>query len=718
MSRRSKTKPNPGARTVDTHCPFCALNCGVSVVTERTTESPVTVTGQQRWKGSPLTGGAVCAKGAVAWEQVHHPDRLINPLVRRDGRLVEVGWEEALDVAAEGFLRIRAERGPAANAVLSGGSLTNEKSYLIGKLARLALGTPHIDLNGRMCMTSAGAANMAAFGADRAMTPLSEIENAEVVVVIGSNLSASFPVVIPNSIDKVRRSGGRVIVIDPRASRFVKPDDLHLALRPGTDAAVANGLLAEIARLGMIDDAFVADRTTGFAETIQAASVWTPERVADVAGIDADDLRAAALLLGTADRAMYFHARGAEQQVSGTKNVLALLNVAMARGHIGRSGCGINMLTGQRNGQGGREWGQRCDQLPAGRSIDNPDHRADIADHWGVTPESLPARGKSYVEVFQAIEEGEISGLLSISTNMAVSAPNVGRMPKRLMGLDHFVIIDPFLSSSAEYADVVLPGTTFAEEDGTITTIEGRVIAIDRVRHPVPDRGDLDIIRNLARRFGYREHFDFHTGAEVFEEMRRISAGAPIDYSGMTMDRMRRDGGIFWPCPSEDHPGTPQLYRERFAHPDGLARFHPVEPQAPPVPVDSEYPLVLNTGRVLSHYLSGNQTMRLDRLRTTSPTTFLEVHPDLAAELELVPDRMVEVTSRQGTVAVDWVLNERIRSDTVFMPYHWSVCNVLTAEDLDPTSRIPGLKYTPVSVAPAMADTAPSGGGGEAVALR
>ncbi|MGY6501981.1 MAG: molybdopterin oxidoreductase family protein [Acidimicrobiales bacterium] len=697
---------SPHHRQTISHCPYCALQCGMLLETDGRE-----LVGQARWKGSPLTAGALCSKGSTAWQQVRHPDRLRMPLVREGGRLVETDWETALDRAAEGFLRIRAEHGADGNAVLSGGSLTNEKCYLMGKFARLALGTRYVDYNGRMCMASAGAANRLAFGMDRAMTPLAELDRADVAVVVGANLSAAYPVVIPKALQQLRKRGGRVIVIDPRASRFVSDDDLHLALAPATDAVVANGILREIVVGGWVDEAFVQTRTTGFADAIAAAMEWTPERVAGVAGIPADQVREAARLIGTADRVMYLHARGSEQQTGGTANVLALINVALARGHVGRPGCGIDMLTGQRNGQGGREWGQRCDQLPAGRRLADPDHRAEVAAAWGIDPAELPAPGVSYVETLDLIRSGDIRGLLCISTNMGVSAPDRDRVVEGLQRLEHFVVIDPFLSPSAEYATVVLPGSTFAEEDGTITTIEGRVVRVDAAVAPLARRGDLDVIRNLARRLGAARHFGHFTARDVYEEMRALSAGAPVDYTGIGWDRIRDEGGVFWPCPSADHPGTPQLYRERFAHPDGLARFHGVEPERPPVVTDERYPLVLTTGRVLAQYLSRNQTDRIEAQHRLAPEPVLEVHPDTAEAMGLVEGEPVEVSSRQGTSAMAWTPNPGLRLDTLFLPYHWEVANRLTAADvLDPTSKMPGLKYTPVRLAPVAGCTTPTCG--------
>lgn len=675
------------------HCPYCALNCGIGL----TAEPDGTLTGQVRWKGAPLTGGAVCSKGSTAWEQVQHGDRLVRPLVRRGGQLVETGWDEALDLAAEGFARIRSAHGASANAVLSGGSLTNEKAYLVGKFARLALGTPHVDYNGRFCMVAAGSANLTAFGLDRAMTPLSEVEHADVVVVVGANLSDAYPVMLPGAINKARGRGARVVAIDPRFGRWVKDEDLQVAIRPGTDAVLFLGLLHELERQQLLDVDYIDARTVGFDDAIRSARPWDAAAVAATTDVPEHLVRELARLIGTARRCMILHARGPEQQTMGTANVLSMINVALAAGLPGRPGCGIDMLTGQRNGQGGREWGQRCNQLPAGRSISDPEHRAVVADRWGVDVDELPAAGATYVEILRMAGRGEIKGLLSISNNMSISAPDLTAVEQQMDRLEHVVVIDPFLSESAErHATIVLPGSTFAEEEGTVTTIEGRVVRCDQAVAPVPLRADIDVLRNLARRLGVARHFGFHRGREVFEEMRRVSAGGPVDYAGIGWERAR--DGVFWPCPDESHPGTPQLYTERFAHPDGRARFSAVEHVPPPVVIDEDHPWVLTTGRHLAQYLSGNQTKRIPAQNDKAPGPYVELNPATAAALELDAGDLVALSTRQGRSEVPWRVNERLREDTVFMPYHWRECNVLVAADLDPVSGIPGFKYTPVAL--------------------
>jgi assimilatory nitrate reductase catalytic subunit len=565
-----------------THCPYCALNCGLAL-----REQAGTVVGFDRWKRSPLTRGALCSKGVTAWEQMPHADRIVRPLVRVRGRLVETSWETALDQAAAGFVRIAARQGDAANAVLSGGSLTNEVAYLVGKFARLALRTPHIDLNGRMCMTSAGAAYTQTFGVDRAPTPLAELARADAAVVIGANLSSTFPVVIPSLLAKLRRRGGTVIVVDPRAGRFVADGDCWLPLRPGTDAVVANGLLREIARLGAIDESFCSARTTGLGDALAAAEPWSPEAVEATADVPAARLREAAATLARADRVMYLHARGAEQQVTGVRNVRAWLNVALSRGHVGRPGCGIDM----RNGQGGREHGQRCDQLPSGRSIENPDHRHVVAGRWGVDEAALPRKGRTYVELIADARAGSVAGMLLLSTNPMVSAPDLDHTATALDTLEHLVVIDPFLSETAARAHVVLPGTTFGEIEGTITSLEGRVLRCDQAVPPAAGRSEIDILRNLANRLGAGRHFRHTCGRDVFDELRQVSAGGPVDYAGITWARLRDGDGVFWPgrgpsrhadAPHRDlrpcrRPGTVRPRR-----PEPGTRTHHPEPAARP----------------------------------------------------------------------------------------------------------------------------------------
>jgi assimilatory nitrate reductase catalytic subunit len=428
-------------------------------------------------------------------------------------------------------------------------------------------------------------------------------------------------------------------------------------------------------------------------------------------------LREAAAIVAGADRVVHLHARGAEQQVGGVVNVRAWINLALARGHIGRAGCGIDMLTGQRNGQGGREHGQRCDQLPSGRSIENPDHRRVVAERWGADAAALPGKGRTYVELLADARAGTVAGMLLLSTNPMVSAPDLAHTAAALDRLEHLVVIDPFLSETAARATVVLPGTAFGEIEGTITSIEGRVLRCDQAVAPPALRSEIDVLRNLANRLGAGRHFRHTQGREVFDELRRVSAGGPIDYAGMTWDRLRSDGGIFWPCPTAGHPGTPMLHTETFGHADGRARFARVDPASPPERTSPQRPLTLTTGRVLHHYLSGAQTRRIAAHTAIEPVPVAELHPATASACGLVDGTPAQLTTATGRVDVAWSANPRLRRDTVFLPYHWPVANRLTAADqLDPTSRIPNFKVTPVHVGPALTSETPVTPTGKALA--
>ena len=538
-------------------------------------------------------------------------------------------WDEALDLVATRLLELRRESGPDSVAVFGGGGLTNEKAYQLGKFARVALGTSQIDYNGRWCMSSAASAGNRAFGIDRGLPfPLADVEQTDVLVLVGSNLAETMPPAARH-LDRLRERGGRVVVIDPRRTPTAERADLFLQPVPGTDLPLALGLLHLLDAAGAVDEEYVAARTTGWDDVRRAVAAWWPERVERVSGVPVAELRALAELLAGADRAMVLTARGAEQHAQGTATVLAWIDVALALGLPGAPFAGYGCLTGQGNGQGGREHGQKADQLPGYRMIDDPAARAHVAGVWGVDPESLPGPGRSAYELLDAL--GTPDGpraLLVFGSNIVVSAPNANHVADRLAALDLLVVADLVMSETAALADVVLPVTQWAEETGTMTNLEGRVILRERaVEPPAGVRTDLEVIAGLAERVG--APVPFGTDAEeVFAELGRASAGGRADYAGITYDRIRAEHGVFWPCPDAGHPGTPRLFTDRFAHPDGRARFVAVEHRGPAEPVDDDFPLHLTTGRVLGQYQSGAQTRRVRELPDDGP--FVELHPMLA----------------------------------------------------------------------------------------
>ena len=684
-----------------THCPYCAFQCGMLMQTSET--GPVEITADPDF---PVNRGQMCIKGFTAGALLDHPARITTPLIRdAGGTLREATWEEALDEVAARLLRIKEESGPEALAAFGSGALTNEKAYLLGKFVRLALGSPYIDYNGRYCMASAAAGQNKAFGIDRGMPfPVADIARARTILLWGSNCADTLPPIM-QWFDEQRENGGTLIVADPRRTETARAAAIHLQLTPGSDLALANGLLYLAIEEGLLDEAYIAARTVGFDAVRGAVSQYYPARVERLTGVSVELMRRAVRHLGGPGSSMLLSGRGPEQQSKGVDSVLAFINLMLALGKIGEPFSGYACLTGQGNGQGGREHGQKADQLPGYRLIEDPEHRAAVAAAWGVDPATLPGKGKSAFELLDSLgPEGGIRALLVFGSNILVGSPQVRRIEAKVRQLDLLVVADAFLNETAQLADVVLPVMQWAEEEGTMTNLEGRVILRRRaVDPPEGVKDDIEILGALADRLGAGHHFPARTAAAAFAELGRASAGGKADYSGITYEKIDRQDGVFWPCPAPDHPGTPRLFADHFAHPDGKARFHPVEHRRAGEEPDAEYPIWFITGRYKEHYNSGAQTRMVEKLTDSQPEPRLQIHPRLAARLGLDGDDMVVVESRRGRVEFRAILSAEIRPDTVFAPFHWGgkrAANLLTNPALDPTSRMPEFKLCAVRIVP------------------
>jgi assimilatory nitrate reductase catalytic subunit len=650
----------------------------------------------------PTNRGGLCQKGWTSAGLLSSPARLSTPLARdsRTAPLRPVSWDDALDRIADAIRGTQHRYGNDAVGVFGGGGLTNEKAYALGKFARIALRTSAIDYNGRFCMSSAAAAGIRAFGIDRGLPfPLPDLAGADTILLVGSNPAETMPP-FTRWLAEQQERGGSLIVVDPRATPTAKRATLHLQVTPGTDLALANGLLHLIIAGGHVDEAYIRDRTSGFAEVAEVAAAYWPERVERITGVPVAEQRAAVELLVGAGRAVVLTARGAEQHSKGVDTVSALINVALALGLPGTPGSGYGCLTGQGNGQGGREHGQKADQLPGYRRLDDPDARAHVAAVWGVDPETLPGPGRSAYEMLSALgEPGGVRSLLVMGSNVSVSVPSSRRVHDGLARLDFLAVSDVVLSETAALADVVLPVAQWAEETGTMTNLEGRVLLRMRAVHP-PDgvRTDLEVITELAKRLDAPGSWPTEP-VVVFDELRRASAGGPADYAGVSYERIVAEDGVFWPCPADTHPGTPRMFLDRFATPDGRARFVPVEHRAAAEEIDAEYPVYLTTGRVLQHYQSGAQTRNIAPLQDAQPAPHVEIHPDLAELCRLDEGELVRVVSRRGSAEGLVRITESIRPDTVFMPFHWGgsgSVNQVTNAALDPVSRMPEFKVCAV----------------------
>ncbi len=684
---------HPADRLVKTHCCFCGQQCGIQLKVRGNQ-----VIGFEPWEEFPFNKGMLCPKGVKRYLQANHPDRLLDPLLRTENGFRVAGWDEALEFTARRLREIQERYGKDAVAIYGGASLTTEKSYLLGKFARVALGTRHIDYNGRLCMVSAGTAYKLAFGVDRSPIPWSDIPKAQVLLITGSNVAECSPITT-DYVWRCRDNGGKLIVVDPRMTPITRNADLYLPVRPGMDVILLMSLLHVILRDGLEDRDFIAKYTSGFEQVAELVKPYDPKRAAELTGVPPDAIEKAARWFGEADRAMALHARGIEHQSKGVENVSAVINLCLATGNIGREGAGCSMITGQGNGQGGREHGQKCDQLPGQRQIDDPEARTHVAKVWGISPEEIPQAGLTAQEIMNAIHRGEIKALLSMCFNPMVSLPNADFTSQALEKLEFFGVVDFFLSETAHFADVVLAGSLQEEDEGVVANVEGRVIHIQKAVNPPGNaRVDWEIYCDLARRLGKGKFFPYKTSHEIFDELREASRGGHADYYGITYEKIDRQMGVFWPCPSLEHPGTPRLFEDlKSMHRDGKFRFVPTPWRESGDPVDKDFPVYLTTGRVVSQYLSGTQTRRIGALVDQYPEPRVEIHPRLAEQHDIKDGDWIAITTRRAEIVLRAMVVRTIRPDTVFIPYHWAgrkSANKLTHRTLDPRSKIPEFKVS------------------------
>nr|WP_232531141.1 molybdopterin oxidoreductase family protein [Microlunatus antarcticus] len=693
-----------------THCPYCSLQCGIELrPTVPGLPGPLALEPQSDF---PTNLGGLCSKGWTATSLLDHPQRLLTPLVRtvrgdRTSPFRPATWDEALGQVVDGITVAQGTYGRDAVGCFGGGGLTNEKAYAFGKFARVALRTSMIDYNGRFCMSSAATASNLAFGIDRGLPfPLADVARARTVLLVGSNPAATMPPAMQH-LDAGRAAGATHVVVDPRRTATAAGSTLHLAPLPGTDLALANGLLHLAVKQGAVDETYVARRTRGFAAVRAGVASYWPDRVERITGVPTAQLQQTLDAL-TAESAMILTARGAEQHSNGTATATAWINLALALGLPGKPFSGYGTVTGQGNGQGGREHGQKADQLPGYRKLADAADRAHVAAVWGIDPDELPRPGLSAFEMLDRMgTEGGVRALVLMASNLVVSAPDVNRVAARIAALDFFVVSDLFLSETAELADVVLPTAQWAEESGTMTNLEGRVIR-RRQALPPPEgvHDDLWVMKELAERLDRGRYFSADPDV-VFAELRRASAGGLADYSGITHARIDAEQGVFWPCPDTTadggapHPGTPRLFAETFPTPDGRALFRRVEHTEAAETPDADYPYLLTTGRLMAQYQSGTQTRRVPAPSQSSAQPEVQLHPDLARRLQIGHHDVVLLSTRRGAATFRAQVSEDIRADTVFVPFHWggaSAANALTNPALDPQSKMPAFKVCAVAV--------------------
>ncbi|MES2865386.1 molybdopterin oxidoreductase family protein [Microbacterium profundi] len=688
-----------------THCPYCALQCAMTL-TPRALDAAIgepslTVTG----RSFPTNRGGLCRKGWTSSALLDSDDRIRTPLVRdAHGELVPTEWSVALDTLARRIRALQGQHGRDSIGVFGGGGLTNEKAYQLGKFARIALGTSRIDYNGRFCMSSAAAAANRAFGIDRGLPfPLTDLDAAKTVLLLGSNVAETMPPFLSH-LAGVREAGG-LIVVDPRRSATARLTEegqgTHLAPAPGSDLELLLGLTHIVIAERLYDATAIEEHTLGFDDLRRSVAAWWPARVQQVTGVPVAVLRDVARRLSEGEETFILTGRGVEQHANGTDTATAAINLALILGLPTRHGSGYGTLTGQGNGQGGREHGQKCDQLPGYRKIMDPVARAHVAAIWGVQAEDLPGPGLPAVQLLASIDVPDgIRALLVHGSNPVISAPDAGAVRDRLARLDLLVVCDFFLSETAAMADIVLPVTQWAEEEGTMTNLEGRVIRRRRaVDPPGGVRSELWIFAELARRLDAPGRFDVDP-ALVFDELARASAGGVADYSGLSHELLDDDTEAYWPYPSGSE-GTPRPLLGGYRHPDGRARIVPVSVGVRLESAATGSELTLITGRLLEHYQSGAQTRRVPELMAARDALEVTMHPSTAADRGLGDGDRATLENSRGTVTAKVATSVSIRPDTVFLPFHFAgahSANLLTSDATDPVSAMPEFKTAIVQV--------------------
>lgn len=709
----SPVAAQPNKDRLPSHCCYCSMQCGIELV--RTEAEPGFEVKPS--PDFPVATGRLCQKGFHSMAHAIHPERLVHPLRRPFGPVGDsadsagspgsawerASWESALDGIASRIRDIQARYGSDAVSVFGGGSLTNEVCYLLGKFTRVALKSRYIDYNGRYCMSSAAAAQNKAFGVDRGLSlPLEEVSQSQYIILAGTNIAECQPTMMPYLLAAKKRKAV-IVTIDPRQTMTSKIADIHVPLQPGFDSVFVNALLHVILEERLYDAEFVASHTDGIDDVRKAVREFSPDRVSLYTGIPVEVIRTIARSFAKAESGVVLTARGLEQQTNGVEHTLNYINLCLLTGKIGKPGCGFGAVTGQANGQGGREHGQKADQLPGYRMIDDPAAREHVARVWGVEPAELPGKGVSAYELFGKILDGEIKAMIVLGSNPVVSSPNSARVAEALRKLELLVVVDLFETETAAYAHWLLPGTSFLEAEGTLTNLEGRVFHRAQALEPPGEAmPDFKLICALADRLGRGEHFRFDSPEAVFNELRRATAGGKADYSGITYARLIAEKGVFWPCPSPEHPGTPRMFDGgAFAHSDGRARLHGITPQKPAETTDAQYPYILTTGRLGSHYLSGVQTRRTDALMKKASVPVAELHPSLAEKLRLRFGDKVRLTTRRGSLVFEVKISQEIHPTTIFVPFHWGgdlSVNRLTNDALHPISRMPEFKICAVRV--------------------
>jgi len=677
---------------VTTTCPYCGTGCSFNLVVK-----DGKIIDAQPSQRSPVNEGKLCPKGVYGFEFINSPDRLTTPLIKKDGKQVPATWDEALAVIAENFGKYK----PEEIAVISSARCCNEDNYAMQKFARVVLKTPNVDHCARLCHAPTVAGLNMVFGSGASTNSFMDLANCSLAFIIGSNNFEAHPLAA-RRIMQAKKKGAKVIVCDPRLTPTAKQADLHIQHYPGTDIQLLNCLMKNIIENDWVDHEFVDNRTNGYEELKACVTQdkYSLENTAKVCGVPVEKLQLALQWLReNQHKTAFVHCLGITQHTVGVDNVRSIAFVQTLLGNIGKPGCGVNALRGQNNVQGSCDMGALPNVYAGYLSVNNPEAAKKVADFWGVT--DLPS-GKLGLHIPEMLETFEhepekLKCLYLLGENPVMSDPNSKGVEKAMENIEFFVVQDIFETETTKYADVVLPGSCYAEEDGTQTNAERRVQRFRKAQDaPGEAKLDWEIMKMIAAKMGYGDKFAWETSEDVFNEMRKITP----QYAGITYAKLEGDG-IQWPCPTEDHPGTPILHITSFAGmPDGKAKLQAIEHRAPAEVIDAEYPFWLTTGATIWHWPSGSMTRRCAQLDRDCPTAWLEMNKKDAAKLGIADGEKVLLSSRRGEVAVAARVMDDIKEGVFFMPFHFieARANLVTNTAYDPVSRTPEYKVCAVKV--------------------
>jgi formate dehydrogenase alpha subunit len=664
---------------VQSLCPYCAVGCGYYLVVEKGK-----AIGVEYMTEHPACEGALCPKGNAVLEVLNNEDRLKYPMKRMGDEFVRISWDEALDLAVKGLARNIKKYGPKSLGFSVSSRCNNEEDYLMQKLGRL-LGSPNVDNCARLCHSPTVVGLGAVLGTGAMTNNLIDLQNSRCILAIGTNFTEAHPVV-SRWVEKARDNGATVIVADPRITSTSWMADLHLRIKPGSDIDLLRGMMKVIIDEGLADKKFIEERTVGFEELLASLSGYSLEKAAELTGVPAGEIVKAARIYAQSPASSLLYSMGITQHVCGTDNVKACATLALVAGQVGRPGAGVWPMRGQNNVQGNCDMGGMAEFYPGYKRASDPNSIEFFKAAWNA--DDLPlGSGLTATEMTEAAIEGKIKAMYLIGEDPVICDANINKTKAALENLDFLIVQEIFMTATARMADLVLPAAAWAEKDGSYTSMERRVQWIDQAVPPVGEAKEgLWIINEIGKRMGLDLKGD--SADEVLKEINRTVP----QYGGMTRERISEVGGLRWPCPDENHPGTDILHRERFSTPNGRANVTTVENKPAAEQTSPEYPILLSTGRIVVHYNSGSMTRRSPSLQERDPELYVEINPEDAAELKILDGCMVKVKTVRGEAEARARVTEKMKPGMAFMPFHWQATNIITSDALDPVAKIPEYK--------------------------